>query len=428
MLSFGVLHLPRGTTELTSVFGGWAREFTVQRERLPVGSFVVEQRGLQTGHVANPFFLANRPGQAWEESGQVYFGALAYSGSWRITAEHLPNGDVRIHGGYNPVRLSPGAGTRPAPCDARLGLRCQRQRLGRRQPAAARLRPPAGAAACAGLGRGAAGPVQQLGSDHVRPELRRPGRAGPQGRGHRHRDVLRGRRLVWRPPHRIRRPGRLGSQPGGLSRWAGPADRRGPSAGHALWHLGRAGDGQSRLRPVPPASRLGAALPRPPALRSPLAAYSGLRATGGSRHHLRRSGPPAEPARHRLYQVGHEPQCLGARIGCRPGNLAPAYRGRVQHHGPAAPSASPSVDRELLGRRRPYRPGDSGPHRPVLDQRQYRRLRPYPHPGGLQPGLPGHGDGGMGHRCAEPPDRSHQLVEICASTWQCAARWASAQT
>ena len=38
VLSFGVLHLPRGTTELTSVFGGWAREFTVQRERLPVGS------------------------------------------------------------------------------------------------------------------------------------------------------------------------------------------------------------------------------------------------------------------------------------------------------------------------------------------------------------------------------------------------------
>lgn len=105
-LDFGVLHLPRGTTELTSVFGGWAREFTVQRERLPVGSRLVEHRGLQTGHAANPFFLANRPGQAWEESGQVYFGALAYSGSWHMTAEHLPAGDVRIHGGYNPVDFS----------------------------------------------------------------------------------------------------------------------------------------------------------------------------------------------------------------------------------------------------------------------------------------------------------------------------------
>lgn len=111
-LDFGVLHLPRGTTELTSVFGNWAREFTTQRERLPVGSRVIEQRGVQTGHASNPFFLANRPGQAWEECGHVYFGALAFSGSWRITAEHLPTGDVRIHGGYNPfdfrLNLEPG--------------------------------------------------------------------------------------------------------------------------------------------------------------------------------------------------------------------------------------------------------------------------------------------------------------------------------
>jgi alpha-galactosidase len=111
-LSFGVLHLPRGATELTSVSGIWAREFTTQRERLPVGIRVIEQRGLQTGHFTNPFFLANRPGQAWEESGLVYFGALAFSGSWRITAEHLPSGDVRIHGGYNPfdfrLELAPG--------------------------------------------------------------------------------------------------------------------------------------------------------------------------------------------------------------------------------------------------------------------------------------------------------------------------------
>lgn len=102
-LGFGTLHLPNGTTECTSVHGGWAREFTTQRQPLPAGITVVEQRGLQTGHVANPFFLANRPGQAWEESGVVYFGALAYSGSWRIAAEHLPTGAVRIHGGYNPV-------------------------------------------------------------------------------------------------------------------------------------------------------------------------------------------------------------------------------------------------------------------------------------------------------------------------------------
>ncbi len=99
---FATLHLPNGTTELTSVAGTWAREFTPQRERLPLGTRTLENRTLQTGHAANPFFLLNRPGQAWEESGTVYFGALAYSGNWRIAIEQLSTLDVRVHAGYHP--------------------------------------------------------------------------------------------------------------------------------------------------------------------------------------------------------------------------------------------------------------------------------------------------------------------------------------
>lgn len=101
-LFFGVLHLPNGTTELTSVSGAWAQEFQTQRERLPIGRRVIEHRSLQTGHAANPFFLLNRPGQAWESHGTVYFGALAYSGSWQLSFEQLPGTDVRVHGGYHP--------------------------------------------------------------------------------------------------------------------------------------------------------------------------------------------------------------------------------------------------------------------------------------------------------------------------------------
>jgi len=109
--SFATLHLPNGTSELTSVTGAWGREFTPQRERLPLGLRILESRTVQTGHTANPFFLLNRPGQAWEESGLVYFGLLAYSGNWRIAVEQLPSLDVRVHAGYNPfdfeLKLAP---------------------------------------------------------------------------------------------------------------------------------------------------------------------------------------------------------------------------------------------------------------------------------------------------------------------------------
>jgi alpha-galactosidase len=101
-LFFGMLHLANGTTELMSVSGAWAQEFQTQRERLPVGRRVIEHRSLQTGHAANPFFLLNRPEQAWEEHGTVYFGALAYSGSWQLSFEQLTGTDVRVHGGYHP--------------------------------------------------------------------------------------------------------------------------------------------------------------------------------------------------------------------------------------------------------------------------------------------------------------------------------------
>jgi alpha-galactosidase len=111
-LAFATLHFPNGTVELTSVSGWWTREFMTARERLPMGIRSLEQRSVQTGHYTNPFFMLNRPGQAWEETSEVYFGALAYSGAWRIAFEQLFTLDVRGHAGYNPfdfgLTLAPG--------------------------------------------------------------------------------------------------------------------------------------------------------------------------------------------------------------------------------------------------------------------------------------------------------------------------------
>jgi len=109
---FATLHLPNGTCELTRVSGAWAREFTPERTVLPIGLHLLEGRSVQSSHNGNPFFMLNRPGQAWEETGPVYFGALAWSGAWRIAVEHLPTRDMRVHAGYNPfdfeLSLQPG--------------------------------------------------------------------------------------------------------------------------------------------------------------------------------------------------------------------------------------------------------------------------------------------------------------------------------
>lgn len=99
---FASLHLPHGYGELTYVSGAWAREFKTERETLTAGTKYIESRALQTGHHSNPFFMLNKPKQAWEESGTVYFGQLAYSGSWRLAFERLPSWQLRVHGGYNP--------------------------------------------------------------------------------------------------------------------------------------------------------------------------------------------------------------------------------------------------------------------------------------------------------------------------------------
>lgn len=116
---FATLHLPEEATELTHVSGSWAREFITQRHRLMPGVYTLESRSVQTSHHTNPFFLLNRPGEAWEESGLVYFGQLAYSGAWAISFEQLPSRQLRVHAGYNPfdfqLDLPPGGShTTPA--------------------------------------------------------------------------------------------------------------------------------------------------------------------------------------------------------------------------------------------------------------------------------------------------------------------------
>ena len=112
-LGFGTLHLPAGRWDLLHASGGWAAEFQSERVRLPVGTTSLESRSVHTGFVHHPFFLLSPSASpAGEAHGVVYFGQLAWSGSWRLAFEQRPNGALHVHGGYNPfdfaLELAPG--------------------------------------------------------------------------------------------------------------------------------------------------------------------------------------------------------------------------------------------------------------------------------------------------------------------------------
>jgi alpha-galactosidase len=92
--------------------GHWGAEWQIHSEALQTGSHVIESRRGSTSHQANPWFAIDRPQQTTEENGPVWFGALGWSGSWRITVEQTAMQQLRVTGGFNPFdfgyRLNPG--------------------------------------------------------------------------------------------------------------------------------------------------------------------------------------------------------------------------------------------------------------------------------------------------------------------------------
>jgi alpha-galactosidase len=94
-------HFPRGTTyRLTHVGGRYFDEMHVVRETLKQGSKTLESRRLTTGHDQNPWFAIDR-GQADEETGEVWFGVLAWSGNWKLLAEVTDFASTRVSLGVN---------------------------------------------------------------------------------------------------------------------------------------------------------------------------------------------------------------------------------------------------------------------------------------------------------------------------------------
>lgn len=94
-------HLPRARTyRLSHLYGRWADEWNVCREALTVGVKVLESRRITTSHHANPWFAVDGS-RADEDHGEVWFGALAWSGNWKFIAETTEFGSTRLSLGLN---------------------------------------------------------------------------------------------------------------------------------------------------------------------------------------------------------------------------------------------------------------------------------------------------------------------------------------
>jgi alpha-galactosidase len=98
----GTYNLPHGADyHLHFLTGRWAGEWNVQDEAIRGGKIVLESRRGTTGSQNNPFFAIDRDISKDQEQGDVFFGALAWSGSWQISIEQDALQQVHITGGLN---------------------------------------------------------------------------------------------------------------------------------------------------------------------------------------------------------------------------------------------------------------------------------------------------------------------------------------
>jgi alpha-galactosidase len=97
-----VWHLPPGEGyRLSYLTGRWAGETQLTREPIHPGRKVLESRRGTTSHEANPWFAIDAGGTADEEHGRVWFGALGWSGTWKMVVEQTPYQKVSVTAGYN---------------------------------------------------------------------------------------------------------------------------------------------------------------------------------------------------------------------------------------------------------------------------------------------------------------------------------------
>lgn len=105
-------HLPfKDDYRLTYLAGGYNREFNKYQENLMPGRKVLESRDGLSGPNSAPFYMLDG-GDATEDLGEVYFGALVWSGNWQFVFERASDNRTLLTGGLSEfdfeVCLEPG--------------------------------------------------------------------------------------------------------------------------------------------------------------------------------------------------------------------------------------------------------------------------------------------------------------------------------
>ena len=112
-IASGTWNLPRGTDyRLRYLAGRWAGEWNLHEQTIQPGKTILESRRGSTGAQNNPWFAIDRNNSNDQDTGDVWFGALGWSGSWQISVEQDQIQQVRVTGGPNSFdfgyRLAPG--------------------------------------------------------------------------------------------------------------------------------------------------------------------------------------------------------------------------------------------------------------------------------------------------------------------------------
>ena len=93
----GALWLPPSWYELTHLSGSLGNEFQPQTTLLTQGVKTIQSRDFKS--YGSSYFAVRPEGERREDSGDVWFGQLQYSGVWKVDFERLSDGALQIVGG-----------------------------------------------------------------------------------------------------------------------------------------------------------------------------------------------------------------------------------------------------------------------------------------------------------------------------------------